>query len=94
MTATSTPALSIPQRDLRNRSGEMLRRAQAGETIIITTRGEQVAMLTPLAPGATGSSRGRTPVRPARRRGGWEELPLVVRPVSSQAILDEMRGER
>jgi prevent-host-death family protein len=39
---------TIPQRDLRNRSGEILREAERGEQITITVEGRPVAVLGPL----------------------------------------------
>jgi prevent-host-death family protein len=39
---------TIPQRELRNRSGEVLRRAEAGEQITITVDGRPVAQLGPV----------------------------------------------
>ncbi len=39
---------SIPHRELRNRSGEVLRRAEAGENLTITVGGRPVAQLGPL----------------------------------------------
>jgi prevent-host-death family protein len=38
---------SIPQKDLRNNSGEILRRAEAGEHFTITVSGRPVAELGP-----------------------------------------------
>jgi prevent-host-death family protein len=38
---------TIPQRDLRNRSGEILRQAETGEEFTITVEGRPVAMLVP-----------------------------------------------
>jgi prevent-host-death family protein len=38
---------TIPQRDLRNRSGEILRQAETGEEFTITVEGRAVAMLVP-----------------------------------------------
>lgn len=40
---------TIPQRDLRNRSGEILRRAEAGESFTVTVGGRPVAELVPLS---------------------------------------------
>lgn len=37
----------IPQKELRNNVGEVLRRAEAGETITITVAGREVAELGP-----------------------------------------------
>jgi prevent-host-death family protein len=38
----------IPHRELRNRSGEVLRRAEAGEELTITVGGRPVAQLGPV----------------------------------------------
>ncbi|MEP7011844.1 MAG: type II toxin-antitoxin system prevent-host-death family antitoxin [Acidobacteriota bacterium] len=38
---------TIPQRELRNRSGEILRQAESGERFTITVEGRPVAMLGP-----------------------------------------------
>jgi prevent-host-death family protein len=38
---------TIPQRDLRNRSGEILRQTETGEEFTITVEGRPVAMLVP-----------------------------------------------
>lgn len=40
---------SIPQKELRNNSGEVLRRAEAGERFTITVAGRPVAELGPAA---------------------------------------------
>ena len=42
---------TIPQRDLRNKVGEMLRRAEAGERLVVTVGGRPVAELGPLSQG-------------------------------------------
>ena len=39
---------SIPQKELRNNVGEILRRAEAGEELTITVAGRPVAQLGPL----------------------------------------------
>lgn len=79
----------IPHRELRNNSAEVLRRVQAGETIEVTNHGEVVAVLVPpqRQPGQLRS-------RPARRRGGFSQLPRVRIKESTRDILDELRGER
>ena len=38
---------TIPQRTLRNESGEILRQAEAGEQFVITVHGRPVALLSP-----------------------------------------------
>jgi prevent-host-death family protein len=42
---------TIPQRELRNNSGEVLRRAERGERLTITIRGQPVAELGPVQGG-------------------------------------------
>lgn len=37
----------IPQKELRNQIGDVLRRVEAGETMIVTVSGRQVAELSP-----------------------------------------------
>jgi prevent-host-death family protein len=41
-------AEEIPQRELRNDVGRVLRRVEAGETLVVTVRGRPVAQLGPL----------------------------------------------
>ena len=43
--------LTIAQRDLRNKSGEILRRAERGTSFVITVGGRPVAQLGPIARG-------------------------------------------
>lgn len=40
---------SIPQKELRNQIGEVLRRVEAGESLIVTVAGRPVAELSPAA---------------------------------------------
>ena len=41
--------LEVASRELRNNTADLLRRVQAGDEIVITTRGKPVAALVPLA---------------------------------------------
>jgi prevent-host-death family protein len=38
---------SVPQRELRNQVGEVLRRVEAGESLMVTVAGRPVAQLSP-----------------------------------------------
>ena len=58
---------TIPQKQLRNEIGEVLRRAEAGEELTITVSGRPVARLGPL--------RERQWVAPARLRPLWALPP-------------------
>lgn len=40
---------AIPQKELRNQSGEVLRRVEAGESLLVTVAGRPVAQLSPAA---------------------------------------------
>lgn len=82
-------ARTIPHRELRNNSSQVLRDVQAGESIEISNHGEVVAMLVPPTR-ASASLR----VRKARTRGGFRDLPRVRRDESVQASLDDLRGDR
>lgn len=41
---------TVSHRELRNRSGEILRRVEAGETVQISNRGKVIALVSPLTP--------------------------------------------
>ena len=84
---------TIPHRELRNHSSEILRRVAAGETIRVTNNGEIAAVLVP----PTGTPLDRLiragAARPARQQGGFAQLTRVSDD-SSVAILDDLRGDR
>ena len=80
----------ISQREMRNRSGEVLRAVAAGESFIITNDGVEVAELIPRdAPRAKPA-----PTRPRTAMPGEPFPMLVVSGVSSQEVLDELRADR
>lgn len=59
---------TIPQRELRNDISRVLRRAEAGERIIVTVDGRPVAELGPVS-----SSRSRATLRTLRDLGASDE---------------------
>ncbi len=81
---------TVSHRELRNRSGEVLRAVEAGESFTVTNGGVPVARLVPVAD--------PTPdlrcVRPARRHGGFSDLPRVPAVEPVQRALDALRDER
>jgi prevent-host-death family protein len=81
---------SIAHRELRNRSADVLRSVQAGESFEVTNNGEVVAMLTP--PNFTAMLRAR--FRPPLTRGGFSTLPRVSSPETVQDVIDDLRAER
>ncbi len=85
--------VTVTHREMRNQSGEILRRVAGGETIQVTNHGEVAALIVPpsLDPFADLVARGQ--VRPARQPVA--SLRSVVRrtsDTSSEAIVADARG--
>lgn len=84
----------IPQRELRNNVGAVLRRAEAGESFIVTVDGRPVAQLGPLAgpqrpapPDALRRLLADTPVD-----AGWAGDLARMRADDEQAAVDPWSG--
>lgn len=84
---------TIPHRELRNHSSEILRRVAAGETIEVTNHGEVAAVLVPPAGAPLDRLARAGATRPARARGGFSHITRVSGE-SSERILDDLRGDR
>lgn len=80
-------AKTIAHRELRNRSSDVLRRVQAGETIEVTNHGEVVAVLSPPPQGLAPR------IIPAKARGGFAAITRVRSAESTRAALDVLRDE-
>ncbi|RBY83863.1 type II toxin-antitoxin system prevent-host-death family antitoxin [Geodermatophilus sp. TF02-6] len=89
---------TISHREMRNNSAEVLRRVEAGETLLVTNHGRPVALLSP----APASRQDRYEelvavgeIIPARRRG-WAQLPPPrdLPGPSVDELLAELRGDR
>jgi prevent-host-death family protein len=78
---------TIPYRELRNHSSEVLRRVEAGETIEVTNRGAVVAVLSPAGP------RWAPLVTLANQRGGFGAIPRVRSLQATEQALDALRAE-
>lgn len=81
---------TIPHRELRNSSSEVLRQVQAGETIAVTNHGEVVALLVPPGQDRTAGLR----VREAQLRGGFAGLPRVHREQRTADVLEALRTDQ
>ncbi|TFD75046.1 type II toxin-antitoxin system Phd/YefM family antitoxin [Cryobacterium fucosi] len=81
---------TIPHRDLRNKSAEILRAVQDGETLQVTNHGHIVAVLSPPPVAPLGGVR----FRPALIRGGFSGLPRFAITMTTEAALNELRAER
>jgi prevent-host-death family protein len=81
---------TVSHRDLRNRSGAVLRAVAAGESFTITNDGVPVARLVPLA-----APSGDLPCsRPRRLHGGFGGLTRHAIDSASEKTLDDLRGDR
>ncbi|MDN5797642.1 MAG: type II toxin-antitoxin system prevent-host-death family antitoxin [Intrasporangium sp.] len=80
---------TISQRELRNDNAAIIRGIESGESYTVTRRGVPVARLTPYDDASSLRC-----VRPARQRVRYSDLARVTARTSTQAILDEIRGER
>jgi len=86
---------SVTHREMRNRSGEILRRVADGETIEVTNHGEVAARIMPPGLDPLSELVARGQVREARRP--LASLRSVVRGKSrtpSEAIVADVRGHR
>jgi prevent-host-death family protein len=81
---------TVSHREFRNRSGEVLRAVEAGESFTITNDGVPVARLVPVSDSTPELRR----VRSRRRQGGFSELLRVELEEPVQASLDALRDER
>lgn len=85
----------ISQREMRNQSGEILRRVEAGESFVVTSRGREVAQLIPLwRPSNPERDRLIAKGVISNRRLSAKPLPPPVpwRP-ELEGLLDELRDE-
>ena len=95
---------AVGVRDLKNRLSSFLREVRAGESVLITDRGEVIAEI-----GPPGSHSARTDIAPGlqalARRGlatvgvpngavGYKRFRPALKPGRLAALLDEERGDR
>lgn len=95
MSATLCYVDTITHREMRNNSAELLRRVEAGESVLISNHGRTAAVIGPAVAVTLDSLIERGHARVASR--GPESLRLVQRRQASQpssAILDDIRGHR
>jgi prevent-host-death family protein len=81
---------TIPHRELRNNSSQVLRDVAAGETVEITNHGQVVAVLVPPPRASHGSLR----IRRATVRGGFSDLPRIRLDRRVAESLEDLRGDR
>jgi prevent-host-death family protein len=84
---------TVTHREMRNRSGEILRRVAAGESVQVSNNGRPTAMIVPLGGSTLDGLIARGEARPART--GLDELVSITRvvsPMSSADLVDDSRG--
>lgn len=80
-------------REMRNRSGEILRRVEAGETVRVSNNGHPAALIVPVGGDPLDGLVARGEARPART--GTDVLAAIRRvmsPVSSSDLIEDSRG--
>ena len=84
---------TVTHREMRNRSGEILRRVEAGESVRVTNNGHLAALIVPAGGDPLDGLIARGEARPART--GTDSLAAIARvasPVTSRQLLDDSRG--
>lgn len=84
---------TITHREMRNQSGEILRRVADGETIEVTNHGERAALIVPPGIDPLADLLARGQLRPARRPlSGLLSVPRRKATKSSEEIVADIRG--
>lgn len=84
---------TVTHREMRNHSGEILRRVQAGESVRVTNNGVPAALIVPVGGAALDDLIARGEARPPR--SGLEALAGIKRvtsPVSTAELTEDARG--
>ena len=80
---------TVTQREFRNKSAEVLRDLERGDSFVLTNKGKPVGKLTPIGE----PDPELRPSRPATRRGGFK-VPTRQPKESTAAALTDLRGDR
>lgn len=84
---------TVTHREMRNQSGEILRRVADGETIRVTNHGEEAALIVPPGTDPLADLLARGQMRPARRPvSSLRSLARRKSRTSSDAIVADARG--
>lgn len=84
---------TVTHREMRNRSGEILRRVEAGETVRVSNNGHPAALIVPVGGDPLDDLVARGEARQART--GTETLAAIrrdVSPVSSRDLVEDSQG--
>jgi len=79
---------------MRNRSGEILRRVEAGESIEVSNNGRPAAMIVPVGGSILDGLVARGEARPARESvDALRGIARTTSAVTTQEILEDSRGQ-
>jgi prevent-host-death family protein len=84
---------TVTHREMRNRSGEILRRVEAGESLQVSNNGHLAALIVPVEGNVLDGLLARGEARPSRT--DLKALATVVRSTSSAStreLIDDARG--
>ena len=84
---------TVTHREMRNRSGEILRRVEAGESVLVSNNGHLAALIVPVGGDPLDGLMARGEARPART--GTDALADIARaasPMNSGELLYDSRG--
>jgi prevent-host-death family protein len=83
----------VTHREMRNNSGEILRRVAAGETIEVTNNGRVAAHIIPPPKSILDELEEQGQLtRPTLPQSGLSQIKRVKLPVSTKEIIDDVRG--
>ena len=84
----------VTHREMRNRSGEILRRVEAGESIEVSNNGRPAAMIVPVGGSILDGLVARGEARPARESvDALRGIARTTSAVTTQEILEDSRGQ-
>lgn len=83
----------VTHREMRNRSGEILRRVAAGESVQVSNNGRPTAMIVPVGGTVLDGLIARGEARPAHTGlASLSSIKRVVSPMTSGELVDDSRG--
>jgi prevent-host-death family protein len=93
MSATVCYMETVTHREMRNRSGEILRRVEAGESVQVSNNGHPAALIVPVGGSILDGLIARGDARASRTSlGALSSIRRSIAPVSTAHLLDDMRG--
>ncbi|MFM9876752.1 MAG: type II toxin-antitoxin system Phd/YefM family antitoxin [Rhodoglobus sp.] len=84
---------SVTHREMRNRSGEILRRVAEGESVQVSNNGRPTAVIVPIGGSVIDGLIARGEARPAHREvGSLRSIKRSQSPKSTAELIEDSRG--